>query len=986
MSGWLSARDAGAARSRPRTTSPSGDDSLSSSLSGGGSPTGGDRSLLPQDSPPPFGGGVGSPPPFGVDPDGEEPSDVGRVFFAACNRIKAGFQAALLAGVGAPLREGNTVEAQPANLVGGVLLPHQIVGLNWLLVLHASRTSGILADAMGLGKTVQVIALLAQLKEWAEMDAVLDGGGGEGNRALIAAAATVVAVEPEAVYKVSGVERRARAAGVLPGMSSTQVAATLKRASAGAAATLKGQIEAVTSVTLAGGGDPAASFSGLEVGPPFARGTTGPHLIVVPTSVLDNWARELGKWCPSLAVVVFAGSPAERRALVKALPTADVVLTSYAVVERQDGMRALCAPPPSPRHGNATQWATLTLDEAHGLRNDASKRFAAIMRLTARIRLLLTGTPLQNSPSELVSLLRFVTADMMLDASSALVYRAPADVSDDEQEEDADAGTSMQNQLLLDAIHKEVARLTVTEGGVADEEGGTAGADAAASTALTDILGCFVLRRTKETVDLNLPPKTRLVHMLAMTPTQQAIADTLHATLFAVDVTKGGVPGARHSQLAELMATVLGPDAAPCGIPVGGAGGEVGASAGAPPPTSASQGPVFFAELRGVLFNDTSSEGAGEGEGQLKRVGMREYPRVGGGEERTRVRRAFSTRSPPHPPPCPPPVLRKVAAHPLLVRTRYGDDDVLKVAELLWAAETESATGVVPAMDEVSLVPKRVQLAPSPTDTSLLQTLAAAHGQLSHGELLAWARAVAVGDDSSGGGGTSADMDVPPAGRKRSASGAVKSAPTYSSQDVGILVAHASSLLSSSDYEIHASLSAVAGGGGSYAASAARWMLPPTALLDSGKVSWLTAALPNWIRSGSRVLLFSQLKLILDILGAALVSLGVEYLRVDGDTPGPQRQVLVDAFNAASSTVPVMLLSTRAGGQGINLASADVVVLYDSDWNPAVDAQAEDRAHRIGQKKPVTVHSLYSTGSFEEVIKGVTTGKLETTDAVLSLV
>ena len=81
-----------------------------------------------------------------------------------------------------------------------------------------------------------------------------------------------------------------------------------------------------------------------------------------------------------------------------------------------------------------------------------------------------------------------------------------------------------------------------------------------------------------------------------------------------------------------------------------------------------------------------------------------------------------------------------------------------------------------------------------------------------------------------------------------------------------------------------------------------------------------------------------------------------QYCRIDGDTTYEEREDSIDAYNAPNSEKFVFMLSTRAGGLGINLQTADTVILYDSDWNPQADLQAQDRAHRIGQKKVVNVY------------------------------
>ena len=99
-----------------------------------------------------------------------------------------------------------------------------------------------------------------------------------------------------------------------------------------------------------------------------------------------------------------------------------------------------------------------------------------------------------------------------------------------------------------------------------------------------------------------------------------------------------------------------------------------------------------------------------------------------------------------------------------------------------------------------------------------------------------------------------------------------------------------------------------------------------------------------------------QMTTLLDILEDYCVIRGYEYCRIDGNTDYEVREQSIEDYNAPGSDKFIFLLSTRAGGLGINLATADVVILYDSDWNPQADLQAQDRAHRIGQTKPVRGH------------------------------
>jgi len=137
---------------------------------------------------------------------------------------------------------------------------------------------------------------------------------------------------------------------------------------------------------------------------------------------------------------------------------------------------------------------------------------------------------------------------------------------------------------------------------------------------------------------------------------------------------------------------------------------------------------------------------------------------------------------------------------------------------------------------------------------------------------------------------------------------------------------------------------------------------------NSGKMMLLSKLLPKLKAKGSRILIFSQMTRILDILEDYFRLVGHQYCRIDGNTDGEKRDSQILDFNSEGSSKFAFLLSTRAGGLGINLATADIVILYDSDWNPQVDLQAIDRAHRIGQKKPVQVFRFVTEGTVEEKI------------------
>ncbi len=240
--------------------------------------------------------------------------------------------------------------------------------------------------------------------------------------------------------------------------------------------------------------------------------------------------------------------------------------------------------------------------------------------------------------------------------------------------------------------------------------------------------------------------------------------------------------------------------------------------------------------------------------------------------------------------------------------------------------------------------------------------------------------------------GDGAGMSTPP-GTKKSAS----------DENGGFLLARIREELSGySDLDLHNL--AVSGG-----KRTRHLVLPGDApLRDSAKSRHLAELLPRLRAEGSRVLIFSQWLGCLDVLGMLLDSLGLSWSRLDGSTPVAERMALVDEFNGeggggggergdAPSPSPsprskkngkgpppfAMLLSTKAGGQGLNLTGADAVVFHDVGFNPSVERQGEDRAHRLGQTRPVRVYRLVSEGTVDEGIVELARRKAALGDAVM---
>jgi SNF2 family DNA or RNA helicase len=150
---------------------------------------------------------------------------------------------------------------------------------------------------------------------------------------------------------------------------------------------------------------------------------------------------------------------------------------------------------------------------------------------------------------------------------------------------------------------------------------------------------------------------------------------------------------------------------------------------------------------------------------------------------------------------------------------------------------------------------------------------------------------------------------------------------------------------------------------------------------DSGKFNLFREIIEEALEGNRKVLVFSQFREMLAIMRRSLDQSKVNYLYLDGETR--DRQSLIDQFNS-DEKVRMFLISLKAGGTGLNLTAADTVIIYDPWWNPAVESQAIDRAHRIGQTKTVTVYRLVTENSVEQKIMTLKEKKSKVVDALIN--
>ncbi|MDH4042017.1 MAG: DEAD/DEAH box helicase, partial [Gammaproteobacteria bacterium] len=158
-------------------------------------------------------------------------------------------------------------------------------------------------------------------------------------------------------------------------------------------------------------------------------------------------------------------------------------------------------------------------------------------------------------------------------------------------------------------------------------------------------------------------------------------------------------------------------------------------------------------------------------------------------------------------------------------------------------------------------------------------------------------------------------------------------------------------------------------------------LVMPDSTVGSAKLKAFGSVLQELLESRHKALVFSQFVGHLDILRDYLEQKGISYQYLDGSTPAQQRQRAVEAFQSGDGDV--FLISLKAGGAGLNLTAADYVIHMDPWWNPAVEDQASDRAHRMGQQRPVTIYRLVAKNTIEEKIVGMHEQKRDLANSLL---
>jgi helicase SWR1 len=683
----------------------------------------------------------------------------------------------------------------------------------------------------------------------------------------------------------------------------------------------------------------------------------GPHLVVVPTSVMLNWEMEFKKFLPGFKILTYYGDINERKRKRMGWRNTgkdmyNVVITSYQLI-LQDAAAFKMRP-----------WRYLVLDEAHNIKNFKSQRWQTMLNLRTERRLLLTGTPLQNNIDELWSLLYF-----LMPAGFAGEGRIAG------LEEFTLALKNPTSQILdqgrqqLDAEAQKVVKR------------------------LHEVLRPYLLRRLKSEVEKQMPGKYEHVVYCKLSKRQRQLYDGFMGRASTKEILSSGNYMSIINCLMSLRKVCNHPDLFETRAIV---------TSMAMPKSVAAQ-----YEIKDLLIRKRLQEGMEEKQVNLDALNLvfarREQTQLG------HARRTYPIRATR---PLEDLIERQTrrinkpvdkGASPLqatmatmakreqvavrdhlqtclnLTRARtqfmpiYGKDIVDAVTvdwhDFTFGAITEGKKVAKPLLYRTHHTPHptyhgfgQAQMQPKQEEAIHYDIVRRHHGLLgfrsprSHRVLSHWHdQQITHFHDMIPTLEQRAEAMEPLITRFTCVTPAVAAeelAPlTLSRRGVQLIqsseAAHQKDPFHSS--RIRQSIA-----------------FPDKRLLqyDCGKLQRLATLLRDLQAGGHRALIFTQMTKVLDILEQFLNIHGYRYLRLDGSTKIEQRQILTDRFNT-DPRILCFILSSRSGGLGINLTGADSVIFYDLDWNPAMDKQCQDRAHRIGQTRDVHIYKFVSEYTIE---------------------
>ena len=574
-------------------------------------------------------------------------------------------------------------------------------------------------------------------------------------------------------------------------------------------------------------------------------GNWGPHLIVVPTSVMLNWEVEFKKWCPALKVFTYYGSVKERRLKRHGWSKPNsfhVCITSYRIATQDQVIF---------RRKN---WEYLILDEAHMIKNWRSQRWQVLLNFSTRHRLLITGTPLQNDLMELWALMHFLMPDLFSSHAEFKNWFAnPLSAMVD--------GTQVLNQKLVVRLHS--------------------------------ILRPFIMRRLKSDVEKTLPDKHEHIVKCTLSRRQRRLYEEyISSSTTLKTLSSGNVMGVMNC-LMQLRKVCNHPDLF--------AGRHI----------CSSYDMKYVDGLTNFLLKTSLSFLPQRKQLDLGFLRPSVLPGV---ESYIRTNDLRVTKEP-----------SKTSAERVMVslsEVRWRSHVLLQRSRARYC--TQLSTGKFFEVLSMEKISKRQS---SRMDSSAkLNWMPTYHSLLPFTFLIPRVRSAApvMSDCVSTG---------------------LHDFSENACQHLRLLAPMRPTIIRQSIF------------------------FPDKRLVqfDCGKLQVLATLLRRLKQNCHKVLIFTQMTKMLDVLEAFINLHGYTYCRLDGSTSTEHRQLLMQRFNN-DTKIFLFILSTRSGGFGINLTGADTVIFYDSDWNPAMDQQAQDRCHRIGQTRDVHIYRLISEGTIEESI------------------
>lgn len=641
----------------------------------------------------------------------------------------------------------------------------------------------------------------------------------------------------------------------------------------------------------------------------------GPHLVIVPTSVMLNWEMEFKKWCPGFKILTYYGTQEERKRKRQGWTNDDVwnvCITSYQIVLQDNQVF------------RRRRWHYMILDEAHNIKNFRSQRWQTLLGFNTHSRLLLTGTPLQNNLTELWSLLFFLMP-------SENGVGGFADLK-----EFHDWFARPESQILEHGREQmdEEARAIISK--------------------LHKVLRPYLLRRLKADVEKQMPAKIEHVEFCRLSKRQRELYDGFLARSETRDTLSSGNYLSIINCLMQLRKVCNHPDLFVDRPIMTSFRMEKSVAAdyevtekllrkkflAARPMSTVSLGFLNLVPTQHEDLSNTVAERVNQLSSHRALMDLRETQRV-------RSQASHHTLDPSS---------VKSTIGFLDSAARWGRFEELQHCVYLNALRRQQRPIYGKRLREFLTVgadkrpykprPRVPKLVMSwfEEDSFILRTMIPTLDQRAASMertiskfacvtpavvtrdmepfLLGWKGVQAFGE---------ADMRL---------SAPVRRLP-FIPPERPVDPWHESRMRLSIQF-------------------------PDKRLLqyDCGKLQALDKLLRKLQAGGHRALIFTQMTKVLDILEQFLNIHGHKYLRLDGSTKVEQRQILCDRFNV-DNRILCFILSTRSGGLGLNLTGADTVIFYDQDWNPAMDKQCQDRCHRIGQTRDVHIYRLVSEHTIE---------------------